>query len=109
VRQWFDRFATACAYWLGHPAAFAVSLALVLIWALSGPLFAYSDTWQLIINTGTTVLTFLAVFVIQHTQNRDTLALNVKIDELVLAQAGARDELAGIEARSEEEIGRLRR
>jgi low affinity Fe/Cu permease len=109
MKQWFDRFATACGYWLGHPASFAVSLALVLVWAASGPLFAYSDTWQLVCNTGTTVVSFLMLFVIQHTQNRDTLAINVKLDEIVLAKAGARDEVAGVEARSEDEIEGLRR
>jgi low affinity Fe/Cu permease len=109
VKDWFDRFATACAYGLGHPASFVASLALVLAWALSGPLFGYSDTWQLVINTSTTVVTFLAVFVIQHTQNRDTLALNVKLDELIRAVEGARDWFAGIDkGKTEDEIDRLR-
>lgn len=109
MRQWFDRFATACAYWLGHPAAFAASLVVVLAWAGSGQLFGYSDTWQLVINTSTTVITFLAVFVIQHTQNRDTLATRVQLEELIHAVRGARDELLGIDKRPEEEIEQLRR
>lgn len=109
LRSWFDKFATACAYWLGHPAAFAVSAVACVLWAASGPAFGWSDTWQLIANTSTTIITYLAVFVIQHTQNRDTLALNVKLDEIVLAQTGARNELAGVEEKGEDDIRRMRR
>src|SRR5262249_36661489 len=79
----FDRFAKATAKTSGHPSTFATGVALIVIWALTGPIFRFSDTWQLVINTGTTVITFLMVFLIQNTQNRDSAALHLKLDELL--------------------------
>src|SRR6185437_13931931 len=81
--QQFAQFAHATSLWTGHPYAFLVAVGVVLVWALLGPIFNYSDTWQLVINTGTTIVTFLMVFLIQNTQNRDTLAIQIKLSELV--------------------------
>lgn len=81
----------------GKPSTFLLATAVVIIWAITGPYFGYSDTWQLVINTGTTIVTFLMVFLIQATQNRDTSALQLKLDELILASNNARNEIAGIE------------
>ena len=100
----FQRFARATAAASGRPIVFLAAALLVGVWALTGPLFHYSDTWQLVINTGTTIVTFLMVFLIQNTQNRDTIALQLKLDELILATRGARDDLACIEDGSEEEM-----
>jgi low affinity Fe/Cu permease len=103
----FRRFASRCSVLLGSPISFAFSLGLVLVWAATGPLFHFSDSWQLVINTGTTVVTFLMVFLIQATQNRDAQALHLKLDELIRANRNARNALAGIESCTEEEIQRL--
>lgn len=100
----FDAFSSATARWTGHSIAFAVSVGATLLWAISGPLFDYSDTWQLIINTGTTVLTFLMVFILQNTLNRDSKALHIKLDELLRVTEAARDSLMGIEQESEEHL-----
>jgi low affinity Fe/Cu permease len=104
-------FSTA-AQWIsrecGRPWAFLGAVAIVLIWAMTGPLFHYSDTWQLVINTGTTVVTFLMVFLIQHTQNRDAAAVQLKLDELIIAIADARNRLVTVEDLSEEELDRLK-
>jgi low affinity Fe/Cu permease len=100
--SFFGRFASNTAHYAGKPAAFLSAALVVMIWGISGPFFHYSDTWQLVINTGTTIITFLMVFLIQNTQNRDTLALQLKLDELILATRGARDELACIEDASDE-------
>jgi low affinity Fe/Cu permease len=100
----FDRIAAATARRMGHPAAFFVALGLVLIWAISGPLFGFSDTWQLIINTGTTVLTFLIVFLIQNSVTRDSAAVQLKLDELIRVNAEARDALIVIEHGDEGDI-----
>src|SRR6478672_1378275 len=100
----FSRFAHAISTWTGHPAAFLLAVAVVIVWAATGPLFSYSDTWQLVINTGTTIVTFLMVFLIQNTQNRDTVALQLKLDELILATSKARNNIVGIEDATEEEI-----
>ena len=81
--SWFTRFAKSTARKAGHPATFCVAVAIILSWAASGPLFGFSDTWQLVINTGTTIVTFLMVFLIQNTQNRDSEAIQVKLDELI--------------------------
>jgi low affinity Fe/Cu permease len=91
----------------GHPAAFIICCTVVVLWALSGPFFGYSDTWQLIINTSTTIVTFLMVFLIQNTQNRDTAALQAKLDELLLTSA-AQNSFIGIEHLSEEEVQQFR-
>ena len=98
--------ANATAAWTGKPTAFLLAFAVVLVWGITGPLFHYSDTWQLVINTGTTIVTFLKVFLIQNTQNRDTLALQVKLSELIIAMKGADNKLATIEDASDEELHR---
>jgi low affinity Fe/Cu permease len=104
----FTRLATGVAHAAGRPATFAFCCLLVLLWALSGPVFGFSDTWQLVINTGTTVVTFLMVFVIQNTQNRDGAALHAKLDELIRASA-AQNAFIGIEHLTEEELDEIRR
>jgi low affinity Fe/Cu permease len=96
--------ATTTAIWSGKPVTFLLAFAIVVVWAATGPLFNYSDTWQLVINTGTTIVTFLMVFLIQATQNRDTLALHVKLSELIIALKGADNRIAGIEDASDEEL-----
>ena len=93
----FAKFAQATALWTGHPFAFLLAMTIVLVWIVTGPIFHYSDTWQLVINTGTTIVTFLMVFLIQNTQNRDTLAIQLKLSELVLAMKGAENKFASIE------------
>ena len=103
----FTRFANSVALWTGKPIIFSVALLTVLIWAATGPIFAFSDTWQLVINTGTTIVTFLMVFLIQHSQIRDTLAIQIKLSELVLAVRGAENKLARVEDLSDEEMERL--
>ena len=103
----FSRFAHAISQWTGHPIAFLLALAIVMIWITTGPIFGYSDTWQLVINTGTTIVTFLMVFLIQNTQNRDTLAIQLKLSELVLAMKGAKNKFAAIEDLSDEELEQL--
>ena len=103
----FTSFAIEVAHWSGKPLAFVLAASLVLIWAATGPLFGFSDTWQLIINTSTTIMTFLMVFLIQSTQNRDTLALQIKLAELIHAVGGAKDRLAAAEDLSDEELERL--
>lgn len=102
--SWFSRMANATAAWTGRPVAFLMAFATIVIWAVTGPLFHYSDTWQLVINTSTTIITFLMVFLIQSTQNRDTLALQVKLSELILALNEADNRLAAIEDASDEEL-----
>jgi low affinity Fe/Cu permease len=105
--EWFSRFAHEAARLAGKPAAFILAVAAIVIWAVTGPLFGYSDTWQLIINTSTTIITFLMVFLIQNTQNRDQLALQVKLSELIIAVRGAEDSLAMAEDLTEEDLERL--
>ena len=103
----FNTVATAVARAAGRPAAFIGCCALIVVWAVSGPVFGFSDTWQLIINTGTTIITFLMVFLIQNTQNRDIMAVQLKLSELVLAMKGAKNEFAAIEDLSDEELQRV--
>lgn len=105
----FDHFARAWSRLTGKPLAFNIAILVILTWIITGPLFGFSDTWQLIINTATTIVTFLMVFLIQHTQNRDTDALQVKIDELIRAIEGANDELLDLEEMEEEELVLLRK
>jgi len=93
---------------MGHPAAFLIATLACVIWAISGPLFDYSDTWQLVINTATTVLTFLAVFLIQNSQNRDGIAIQAKLDEILIAVGKARTELVGIENLTDAEVTQLK-
>ncbi len=107
LSQKFARFAQATAHWTGHPAVFLAAVAVVLMWIVTGPIFHYSDTWQLVINTGTTIVTFLMVFLIQNTQNRDTMALQLKLSELVLAVKGAQNKFAAVEDLSDNELEEL--
>jgi low affinity Fe/Cu permease len=104
----FARFANATARWAGHPATFISCCVLVLAWAASGPFFGFSETWQLVINTGTTIITFLMVFVIQNSQNRDGAAIQAKLDELIRASE-AQNAFIGIENLSQEEVDAFRR
>jgi low affinity Fe/Cu permease len=103
----FSRMATATAQYAGKPQTFLVAVLLVAVWGLTGPLFNYSDTWQLVINTSTTIVTFLMVFLLQHTQNRDTLALQLKLAELIIAVKQAENRLATAEDLSDEELEEL--
>ena len=103
----FSFFAQKTAAWTGHPTAFLLALAVIIVWVVTGPLFNYSDTWQLVINTGTTIVTFLMVFLIQNTQNRDMLSMQLKLSELVLAMHGAENKFASIEDLSDEELEAL--
>jgi low affinity Fe/Cu permease len=102
--KWFSEAANATASWAGRPAAFVLAASTVVVWAVTGPIFNYSDTWQLVINTGTTIVTFLMVFLIQNTQNRDTMALQLKLDELIVAIKEADNDYACIEDRSDDEL-----
>ena len=105
----FSDLARRASYVLGTSAAFVIALSIVLIWLLSGPVFGYSDTWQLIINTGTTIITFLMVFLVQHTQNRDARALHLKLDELLRSVEKARTQLIDLETCSDEELDHIER
>jgi len=106
--QYFTRFAGRMANWTGQPATFMLAICVVLVWGVSGPVFHWSDTWQLVINTGTTIVTFLMVFLIQNAQNRDASAMQVKLDELIRAMEAARNDYIGIEHLTDLEIGRIR-
>lgn len=99
-----ERFSTTVTQWTGSTRAFAIACALIVVWAATGPLFRYSDTWQLVINTGTTIVTFLMVFLIQRTQNKDSMAVQLKLNELVAAMQGASNRLIDVEDLSEEEL-----
>ena len=103
----FGRFATAASCWMGSRWAFAAAGLIILAWGISGPLFHFSDTWQLVINTGTTIVTFLMVFLIQNTQNRDARAINLKLDELIRAVDNARNHMISIEQLSDVELDLL--
>ena len=109
IRRSWEKLAYRATQWTGRPTAFAIAVAIVLVWLLTGPLFHYSDTWQLVINTGTTVVTFLMVFLIQHAQNKDTRAIELKLNELVAAMPGASNRLIDVEALSEQELETLHR
>jgi len=103
----FGRMASTTAHWSGKPIAFLAAATCVVVWAATGPLFGYSDTWQLVINTSTTIVTFLMVFLIQNTQNRDTMALQLKLSELILVMSEAENRFANAEDLTEEELERL--
>jgi low affinity Fe/Cu permease len=103
----FNNFAKHCAALVGSPWAFVCAVVIVLTWVITGPHFAYSDTWQLVINTGTTIVTFLMVFLIQNTQNRDTKAVHLKLDELLHGVRGARNSLIDLEDLSDQELTTL--
>ena len=107
-RTGFHRYARFSARATGHPLAFGVAAGVVIAWALTGPLFGFSDTWQLVINTGTTIVTFLMVFLIQNTQNRDSEALQLNLDELIRAARNTHNALLDIEELSESELDRLK-
>jgi low affinity Fe/Cu permease len=106
--SWFTHFAQLASHVTGRPVTFITAVAVILLWAVTGPLFGYSDTWQLVINTGTTIVTFLMVFVIQNTQNRDTAAMHIKMDELIRVTRNARNVLLDLEELDDKDLEALR-
>ncbi len=109
MEGWFRRFSHATAEVVGRSYAFMVAVATIVVWGLTGPVFHFSDTWQLVINTGTTIITFLMVFLIQNTQNRDAHAIHLKLDELIRAHGSARNSLLALESMSDEQLRNLQR
>lgn len=109
MKEFFRKFSQRTAELLGTPGAFILAILLLVVWVLVGPLFHFSDSWQLVINTATTIITFLMVFVIQNTQNRDARALHLKLDELIRAIEGARNSMVDIEELSDEKLDRLQK
>jgi low affinity Fe/Cu permease len=107
MREVFRRFAGRTAEWVGSPAAFVIGLTLIVLWTLTGPLFGYSDSWQLVVNTATTIITFLMVFLIQATQNRDARAIHLKLDELIRGVKGARTAMVALENSTDEELAQF--
>jgi low affinity Fe/Cu permease len=109
MTKWFDKVSKVVTKATGRPATFIVATCVVIIWAVSGPVFNYSDTWQLVINTGTTIVTFLMVFVIQQSQNKDTVAIQLKLNELIASQKSASNRLIDIEDLTEDELEVLKK
>jgi len=107
-KGFFDRFSNKATLWTGSPYAFIIALIAVITWAITGPVFKYSDTWQLVINTSTTIVTFLMVFLIQQAQNKDTVALQLKLDELISANKFASNRLVDVEELDEEDLKKLK-
>lgn len=103
----FDTFASAVTRWAGSPLAFAMAVTSVVVWGVTGPVFHYSEDWQLVINTGTTIVTFIMVFLIQQSQNKDSVAVHLKLNELIATHKAASDKLIGIEDASEDELRRM--
>ena len=108
MERLFETIAGKVSGWAGRPPAFILALSVIIVWGVTGPIFHYSDTWQLIINTGTTIVTFLMVFLIQNAQNRDGSAIQAKLDELIRALKGPRDEFIGIEHLTQDELEKIK-
>ena len=108
MRRFFNWCATKTSTGAGHPITFSAAVAVIIVWAATGPVFRYSDTWQLVINTGTTIVTFLMVFLIQNSQNRDAAAMQAKLDELLRAVDKAREQFIGLEHLTDDQIGLIR-
>src|SRR5919112_76605 len=106
--QWFNRFAHRASTFAGHYVAFLAAVAIIIVWAVSGPFFGFSETWQLVINTGTTIITFLMVFLIQNTQNRDAMAMHLKLDELIRSIEEADNAMIRAEDETDEELAVLK-
>jgi low affinity Fe/Cu permease len=104
----FSRLAKWTSHNAGHPAAFTIAVLIIVCWALTGPVFHFGDTWQLVINTGTTIVTFLMIFLVQNTQNRDSAAIQLKLDELIRAMHGAHNAFLDLEELTEQELNRIR-